>query len=1009
MSLPRKLFAGRPGPIFLAILMLVVALGLTQVLWRNARNAVERNARADFDFRVRETVESIRQRMETYQQVLRGMRGFLNGSVTPDRAAFHDYVQSLRLEQHYPGIQGLGIAELVTPGQLPAHVAAIRAEGFSDYTVLPAGKREIYTAIREIEPFTAMNQRAFGYDMYSNPVRRAAMAQARDAGTATLSSKVTLVQESGQGSQPGFLMYMPIYRKGMPTRTVEQRRAALVGWAYAPFRSYDFMRGLGGERSADLELRIFDGDAAIDDDCLYGCEGRPALPDAGTLQTQRRIEIAGHSWLLDIRSTPLLRQHLASDVPAVIRNAGIVCSLLLAALVWALASGRSRAMALALNMTSELRDSEFRWKFALEGAGDGLWDWNYRSGEIFYSRRCREMLGYAEDALSNRANDLLDMLHPEDRPQTVAALADHLEGRTPAYTAEYRMRCSDGDWKWLLARGMAVSRDDGGKPLRIIGTHTDITPRKEAEQREAERLRALEETREALFHAQKLEAVGQLTGGVAHDFNNVLQIIGGNLELLARDPAIGDNERKRLLNALAATERGSRLSSQLLAFARKQALQPMVIHIDRLVVNMETLLRRALGAGIELSIDAPEDLWQTQVDPWQLENVILNLAINARDAMEDGGRLSIALDNATLGHADVAAQAELPPGDYVLLTISDTGCGMTQEVIDQAFEPFFTTKPEGKGTGLGLSMAYGFVKQSGGHIRIDSEAGRGTTIGVYLPRSHEAAQDLPAVSASAAAALPGGDDTLLVVEDDPGVRDIAVTTLSQLGYRVLQADDAESALSLLRQETHVDLLFSDVVMPGSVRSTELAQRARAMHPGIAVLFTSGYTRNAMVSGGRLDADVELLSKPYRRDQLAHRVRQLLDRHGSRHASSGDERTPGAQRILVVEDDADLRQMTAQLLQMLAHQPHCAADAETALDMLAGGQFDWLLTDIGLPGMDGIELAQHARALQPGIGIVFASGYGDALDVRDARALILKKPYDLAQLQRVFETCATDER
>jgi PAS domain S-box-containing protein len=999
MIFPRKPFTGRHGPVLLALLMLALMLGLSHLLWRNASDTIERDMRADFDFRVRETVERLQQRMDAYRQVLRGARGFLQGAIVPRRDAFRDYMSSLRLQEHYPGIQAVGIAELVQPAQLQAHLAGLRAEGFPDYAIQPEGEREIYTAIRQIEPFNEMNRRAFGYDMYSDPVRRSAMAQARDSGTAALSSKVTLVQEAAHGAQPGFLMYLPVYRKGMALDSIEQRRAALAGWVYAPFRSYDLMQGLGGERSSELDLRIYDGDAAVEAACLYGCAGKPAADDPHALRALRRIDIAGHPWLLDIRSTPLLQARLASDRPRIVRAAGIACSLLLAALVWALASGRSRAVALASEMTRELRDSEFRWKFALEGAGDGLWDWDYRSGQIFYSRRWKEMLGYAENELSSRVADLLGMLHPDDRERTLASVTGHLEDRTHSYACEYRMRCSDGSWKWILTRGMAVSRDAAGKPLRIIGTHTDISERKEAERREAERLQALEQARTALFHAQKLEAVGQLTGGVAHDFNNVLQIIGGNLELLLREPGTGAAQRQRLQNALAAMERGSRLSSQLLAFARKQALQPMVIHIGRLVANMDALLRRALGGGISIKTTVDQHLWPTLVDPWQLENVIINLAINARDAMQENGRLTIELGNATLGQADVAAYPELPAGEYVMLAISDTGSGMTPAVMEQAFEPFFTTKPEGKGTGLGLSMAYGFIRQSGGHIRIYSEEGHGSTIRIYLPRSHGQEQALPAASDKAAIELPGGDETVLVVEDDGGVRDAVVATLTQLGYRVLQAADGAAALALLEGGASADLLFSDVVMPGPVRSTELAQRARQLLPGIAVLYTSGYTRNAIVHGGRLDADVELLSKPYRREQLARKLRQLLD--ARKADESGASSSAAARRILVVEDDPDLRAMTAELLGMIGHQPHCVDDAETALDALASQDFDWLFTDFSLPGMDGIELARQATRMRPGIGVVLASGYGNALPERDEHMIVLKKPYDLTQLRELF--------
>ncbi|WNZ65807.1 PAS domain-containing protein [Myxococcus sp. MxC21-1] len=414
-----------------------------------------------------------------------------------------------------------------------------------------------------------------------------------------------------------------------------------------------------------------------------------------------------------------------------------------------------------------------------------------------------------------------------------------------------------------------------------------------------ERTRALEESEAerrqaeaALRQAQKMEAVGKLTGGVAHDFNNLLQVISGNLQLLFRD--VGDNAQaqRRLTTAVGAVERGARLASQLLAFARRQPLNPTVINLGRMVRDMDDLLRRALGEDVALETIIGGGLWNTFADPNQLENVILNLAINARDAMAGEGKLTVEAGNAMLDDHYAQLHPDVVPGQHVLLAISDTGCGMPPEVLERAFEPFFTTKPEGRGTGLGLSMVYGFVKQTGGHVKIYSEVGHGTTIKIYLPRSLQAEMPRAEVISEH---VEGGTETLLVVEDDAEVRATAVEILTELGYRVLKASDGQSALAVIQSGIPIDLLFTDVVMPGPVRSPELARQAKALSPDLEVLFTSGYTENAIVHGGRLDPGVQLLSKPYRREDLARKIRQLLatrqQRIAQREAPSRPEAPP----------------------------------------------------------------------------------------------------------------------
>jgi signal transduction histidine kinase len=375
---------------------------------------------------------------------------------------------------------------------------------------------------------------------------------------------------------------------------------------------------------------------------------------------------------------------------------------------------------------------------------------------------------------------------------------------------------------------------------------------------------------ERLRAAQRLEVVGQLTGGVAHDFNNLLQVVRGNLELLA--PALKDAaNRRRLDNAVHAVDRAAELTRQLLAFARRQPLQAQSIDLARMIGDMTEILRRTLGGTTEVETEIAPDLWPALADPSQMESAILNLAINARDAMPDGGRLTIIAANQPQDGENPAADGP-PPGDYVQVTVADTGKGMTPEVRERAFEPFFSTKGEGKGSGLGLSMVYGFVRQSGGFMRLESEPGAGTRVTLLLPRSAEEAEEPPPPAPVPAAAA---GTTILVVEDDAAVRLTAVTLLNALGYECLEASDAAQAVELVRSAGQIDLVFSDVVMPGAMRAQEMVEAIATLRPDLPILFASGYPREELGAGGQLTPEVNLILKPYARDDLAARVAQLL--------------------------------------------------------------------------------------------------------------------------------------
>jgi signal transduction histidine kinase/CheY-like chemotaxis protein len=386
---------------------------------------------------------------------------------------------------------------------------------------------------------------------------------------------------------------------------------------------------------------------------------------------------------------------------------------------------------------------------------------------------------------------------------------------------------------------------------------------------------ALRESERRLAHAQKMEAVGQLTGGIAHDFNNLLLVVSGNLELLEAH-GLTDDARVLLKEAQEATALGSKLTDQLLTFARRRHLDAHVIEVNELVVSITEMLRRTLGEHIALSTSLVRELWLTRIDPGQFQSAIVNMAVNARDAMPEGGRLVIETCNITLAAAEETFPAELKPGDYVQLSISDTGTGMPPEVRDRVFEPFFTTKDKGRGTGLGLAMVYGFVKQSGGHITIYSEQGHGTTFNLYLPRA-------PASATSAAEKPiytdPHARETILVVEDDERVRKLTIRRLKLIGYNVLEAKDGPAAVEILRSDEAIDLVFTDLIMPGGLSGRDVANKARELKPGIKVLLTSGYAEELVHGDDLRQERLMVLRKPYQQADLVAALREVLGGNG----------------------------------------------------------------------------------------------------------------------------------
>jgi PAS domain S-box-containing protein len=590
--------------------------------------------------------------------------------------------------------------------------------------------------------------------------------------------------------------------------------------------------------------------------------------------------------------------------------------------------------------------------------------------------------GWSQDELIGRP--FLDLLHPDDLPRTLEEIGK-LESGLTTLRFENRYRRKDGSYLWLS--WTAVPDQDF---IHAVGRNIEAEKQAQAE---------LERAQEALRQAQKMEAVGQLTGGIAHDFNNLLTVVTGNIDMASRAleaAGISDARSRRALdNAMKGAERASALTQRLLAFSRRQPLAPKPIDVDKLVLGMSDLLHRALGEIVKLEVVTTPGLWRVEADPNQLESAVLNLAVNARDAMPTGGDLVIETANARLDEGYTAAHAEVAPGQYVVISVTDTGQGMSRETVARVFEPFFTTKEVGKGTGLGLSMVYGFVKQSGGHVKIYSELDRGTSVKIYLPRLMAE----PAVEDEAHLAqgleVSRQRETILVTEDDDDVRAYTVDCLRELGYRVLEAHDGPSALRLLeRQGAPLDLLFTDVVMPG-MSGRELADAARERQPKLKVLYTSGYPRNAIQHGGRLDAGVEMIAKPFTYAALAQKVRDVLD-------------TGRTGRILVVEAEPTVRMLAVEALAGAGYAADEAANQTEALSMIrsAQGRYDAVIIDDVLGDRTCETFVAELRALHLDLSLlVTSSGRVAALVDRfreDRCTAVIAKPYSASRLSEALQ-------
>jgi signal transduction histidine kinase len=559
-------------------------------------------------------------------------------------------------------------------------------------------------------------------------------------------------------------------------------------------------------------------------------------------------------------------------------------------------SARKKAEAALRASEGLARENIERVKLALAaGAIIGTWFWDLPNDRFAVDEAFAQAFGL-DPALGREGLSLAQVVatvHPDDQAGLAAALKEAI-ARGGHYAHQYRVKRSDGRYYWIEANGRVDHAPDG-TPLSFPGVLLDVEQRRavEAERdRAAASLRALNETleqrvaertaelmraEEQLRQAQKMEAVGQLTGGLAHDFNNLLAGVSGSLQLLSirlSQGRIADVD-KYVVAAQGAVRRAAALTHRLLAFSRRQTLDPRPTDVNALVDGMTDLIQRTVGPGIEIEAVGAAGLWPALVDAGQLENSLLNLCINARDAMPDGGRITIETANRWID-CNAARSHDMPEGQFLSLCVTDTGAGMTPDIVAKAFDPFFTTKPIGMGTGLGLSMIYGFAKQSGGQTRIYSEVGQGTTVCIYLPRYYGDVDDDH--GDPCASVIPGTEagETVLVVDDEPSVRMLITDVLEEIGYTVIEAADSQAGLKVLQSNVRIDLLISDVGLPGGMNGRQMADAGREARPDLKVLFITGYAENSVIGNGHLEPGMQVLTKPFALEVLADRVRQLVE-------------------------------------------------------------------------------------------------------------------------------------
>ena len=954
----------------------LMATALASLAFRSEAIAA---AQREFEFGCIEIQNNLTNKLAVSAQVLRSGAAFFDTHETVSRQEWRVFVERTDISQNLQGVQGVGFAQLIPATQLKQHVQAIRREQFANYQVWPAGPRPLYSAVVYLEPFSTRNQRAFGFDMLTESSRRAAMERARDENTVALSGKVALKQETAQDIQAGALAYVPVFQKRWPIDTVEQRRAAIRGWVYSPYRMEDLVDStLGGwhEKRSGLRiaLQIYDGEQLTADALLFDSQAdEPQAPTPRIRLSPQLVpmDFAGRRWTLRFEKLSGLTSAPALRNVWLTLSAGTLGSFLLFGLLLSLRDSHVVAQALLL--------SEHRHRTILQTAMEGYWLCDVKGRLLDVNEAYCQMSGFSkpelltmsvldlvtngteatvatriqrimsagamrfgsghrrkngtifdtevsvaywpaeggrmavfirdvtearraaaaeiaarldferfflvapdlvviasadgyfkrvnpawERALGFTTQELLSMpyeslIHPDDIADTRQTVSDQMRGGTTLHFVN-RYRAKDGSYRWLDWH--ASPADDS----LLYATARDVTDERQAVS-DRRRLEA------ELAQAHKMELVGRLAGGVAHDFNNMLAVIMGHTELARATVDATFPLGEHLAAIQSASDRAARVTRQLLSFARRQTIAPQVLNLNQTVSGGLTMLGRLIGENVSIDCVYGADLWPVRIDPTQVEQALVNLCLNARDAIAGVGIVSIRTANRS---CDDDTDDEFPGAngrDYVRLEVSDNGHGMDTETLAHMFEPFFTTKDVGKGTGLGLASVFGAITQNGGGVTIRSQPAIGTTVTICLPR-HLGNVALPAVERPAKA-FERSEGTILLVEDEPALVKLIGIALTQLGYTVMLASTPSEATQLATASAgEIHLLLTDVIMPG-MNGSELAQHLLTLRPGLKCLFMSGYSSEIIRSVGLKTEFEHFIQKPFSMNDLTAKVREAL--------------------------------------------------------------------------------------------------------------------------------------
>ncbi|TSK08515.1 MAG: PAS domain S-box protein [Geobacter sp.] len=834
---------------FLPYLVMTLSLLMTWFFWRQYDHSLTVRSQTLFSDRTQEIMERFFTKLVDDEQILRGAAGLFNASEDVTRDEWHRYAQSLSLESNYPGLQGLGFTEVVYPNEMERHTRRIRKEGFSSYKMWPGGERPFYTAIIYLEPFDWRNRRAFGFDMFSEPVRREAMEQARDRGEAAVTSPVVLVQETEKDTQKGILMYMPVYRQGAAIATVAQRREALKGFVYSPVRIFDFMSANFPKGANDIGFRIFTEKSENPGALLFDSTAawKTKVPhdyrsDLTASLTMRRF---GRDWLFSFHALPAFALEQGRGQSRGYLAGGLTVSLLLTVIAFMLRSAHASAIAAA----QAINESRERYRKISEDSPAYI-STILPDGTITYANPALAA-GSGMTQAEMIGKNFLNFLLPESREQVRRALNATSPGN-PTCTTEQALNGPDGSVSWHQWTNRALF-DEQGRITAFQAVGQNITDRKRAEEERTH-------LEQQMVHAQKMESLGVLAGGVAHDFNNILMAIIGNVDLsLMALPA--DSPVVTNLNRIQqAAMRAADLAKQMLAYSGKGRFLVGPVDLNRVVKDLEHILEGSLSdrTGLELELHMP--LPNIEADVTQIQQILMNLVMNASEAIGDGrGEIGITtgvleMDRTSL--KDVLLGEHMEEGSYVFLEVRDNGCGMEREMVAKIFDPFFTTKFTGRG--LGLAAVHGIVRGHKGGIKVYSEPGKGSVFKVLFPQADALGEEKGAPSP--AADVWQGEGKVLLVDDEEAVRSIASALLRELGYTPLLAESGEEALALYRDTEGIKAVILDLTMPHM--DGEACFRAlRLMDPEVKVIMSSGFSEHDVVE--KLNGGLAgFIQKPY---------------------------------------------------------------------------------------------------------------------------------------------------